>query len=395
MSKLFLMPRSASPMLRSAPALVDAAGRPLQLSDSQGESLKLGQSFASVRQITESCSAIINTQFTMSGTKPGWFDDLNNKFYVVKGHAETWLNDYSVAILTTIPSSVNTFVPVFDASAKALRTIIDRNPGALSDADTATAKEVLGRMLDKTHNIQTEVETYAKVDKDGKNSGKLITWRDNMRAAYKEFNEGSTNIQKLTKELAAEIEKYNNTIDSLKAEINHYNTLIGVGAGLVGIGLFVGVVGAALCFAFPVVGGIGIALGVGMVVGGSVTWGVMQSKINKANQDIQDLRNKISEDRQTIVALTSLGTAADVVLNSAQNAINNMTDFAASWAALGRSLQATYAALDQGSQEAYSALLALDLDEAQDNWDDVKEYVKKLSESSTPVEIHSADEQVA
>ena len=54
MSKLFLMPRSASPMLRSAPTLVDAAGRPLQLSDSQGESLKLGQSFASVRQITES-----------------------------------------------------------------------------------------------------------------------------------------------------------------------------------------------------------------------------------------------------------------------------------------------------------------------------------------------------
>lgn len=212
---------------------------------------------------------------------------------------------------------------------------------------------------------------------------------------YQELNTGSANIQKLSSDLAAEIEKYNTTIRTLQAEINHYNTLIGVGAGLVGSGLFIGVVGSALCFAFPVVGGIGLALGIGMVIGGGVTWGVMQSKINKANQDIQNLRNQIAADRQTVVALNTLGSAADVVLNSAQNAISNMTNFAASWATLGRSLQATYTALEQGGQEAYSALLALDLDEAEGNWNDVKEYVKKLSDVDPKVEAHSAGEQVA
>lgn len=395
MSKLFLMPKSARPTLRSAPALVDAAGRPLRLSDSQSEALQLGQSFASVRQITESCSGIINTKFTISGTKPTWFDDLNKKFYTIKGLAETWMNDYSIAILTTIPSSVNTFVPVFDASAGVLRTIIDRNPGALSDADAAAAREVLGRMLTKTEEIRAEVEDYAKVDKDGTTSGKLVKWRDDMRNAYEDFDSGRTEIQALSENLTADIETYNNRIETLRADIAHYNSQIGTGAGLVGGGLFVGVVGAALCFAFPVVGGIGLALGIGMVIGGGVTWGIMQSKINKANKEILDLRNKIAEDKQTIVALTSLGTDANIVLNSAQNAILNMTDFAASWATLGRSLEATCAALEQGGQEAYSALLALDLDEAQENWDDTKEYVKKLSESSSAVELHSADEQVA
>ena len=395
MSKLFLMPVPARPMLRSGAALADTAGKHLQLSDSQNEQLQLGQSFASLRQITESCTAIVNTQFSMPGTKPTWFDDLNKNFHTLQSLATTWLDDYSVPILTTIPTSVNTFVPIFDASANALRAIIQRNTGILSDADAVTAKEILKRMMDKTQKIQTEVESYAKVNEKGECSGKLITWQNNMRNTYQELNTGSANIQKLSSDLAAEIEKYNTTIRTLQAEINHYNTLIGVGAGLVGSGLFIGVVGSALCFAFPVVGGIGLALGIGMVIGGGVTWGVMQSKINKANQDIQNLRNQIATDRQTIVALNTLGSAADVVLNSAQNAISNMTNFVASWATLGRSLQATYIALEQGGQEAYSALLALDLDEAEGNWNDVKEYVKKLSDVDPKVEAHSAGEQVA
>lgn len=195
--------------------------------------------------------------------------------------ATTWLDDYSVPILTTIPASVNTFVPIFDASANALRAIIQRNTGILSDADAVTAKEVLKRMMDKTQKIQTEVESYAKVDEKGECSGKLITWKNNMRNTYQELNTGSANIQKLSSDLAAEIEKYNTTIRTLQAEINNYNTLIGVGAGLVGSGLFIGVVGSALCFAFPVVGGIGLALGIGMVIGGGVTWGSCSPRLTR------------------------------------------------------------------------------------------------------------------
>ncbi len=64
MAKAFLIPTAANhPKLLTRPALVDLAGKPLTLSDSQKEELQLGQSFASVRQITEACTAIRNTRF--------------------------------------------------------------------------------------------------------------------------------------------------------------------------------------------------------------------------------------------------------------------------------------------------------------------------------------------
>ena len=130
---------------------------------------------------------------------------IRDSFHTLQSLATTWLDDYSVPILTTIPASVNTFVPIFDASANALRAIIQRNTGILSDADAVTAKEVLKRMMDKTQKIQTEVESYAKVDEKGECSGKLITWKNNMRNTYQELNTGSANIQKLSSDLAAEL----------------------------------------------------------------------------------------------------------------------------------------------------------------------------------------------
>lgn len=396
MPKAFLIPTTANrPQLLTRPALVDATGAPLTLSDSQKEELQLGQSFASVRQITEACTSIHNTRFKAPVNKPEWFDGLNDKLDVLKGYADTWLNDYAIAITSTIPSSIITFVPAYDASAKVLRDIIRRSPGELSVADTVLAREVIARMVDKVQGVSTQVEYYAKVDGNGNTSGKLIDWQKNMRAARKELVDGSDSIQKARADLTKEIAEYNGKITTLKAEIEQYNKMVALGAGLVGGGIFVGTVGLGFCFVFPWVGGILIALGVGMVIGGSATWGVMQEKINKANRDIADFTARIKEDNQTILALDSLGTAAHACLSSADSAISNLTDFAATWVTFGHSLRATMSALEQGGKEAYGALLGMDLDEAQENWDDAKEYAKKLSEVPGEIKTVPASEAVA
>lgn len=396
MSKVFLIPTTAKrPLLLARPALVDTAGKPLALSDSQKEELQLGQSFASVRQITEACTAIRNTRFVAPSKKPDWFDGLNGKLDVLKSYANTWLDDYAIAITSTIPTSIMTFVPVFDASAKVLRDIIQRSPGELSAADATLARDVLARMMTKVDGIAQNVEYYAKVDEHGGTSGKLIDWQQNMRAAREKLETGSDSIQKARTDLQKEIAEYNGTIDTLKAEIEQYNKLVALGAGLVGGGLFVGVVGLGLCFAFPVVGGIVVAVGVGMVIGGSVTWGVMQSKINKANRDIADLTAQIAEDNKTILALNSLNAAAQTGLSSADSAISNLTDFAATWVTFGNSLRATMEGLERGGKEAYGVLLGMDLDEAQENWDDAKEYAKKLSGVSNEIKVVPAEQEVA
>ena len=396
MPKAFLIPASArSPKLLARPALVDMTGAPLALSDSQKEELQLGQSFASVRQITESCTAIRNTRFVAPASKPDWFDGLNGKLDVLKGYASSWLDDYAIAVTSTIPTSIMTFVPVYDASAKVLRSIIQRSPGELSASDATLARDVIARMVDKVQDISTKVEGYAKVDDHMAVSGKLIDWMKDMRDARSELETGSDNIQKAYTSLKKDIEEYKGQITTLKAEIEQYNKMVALGAGLVGGGLFVGVVGGAFCFAFPWVGGVLLALGVGMVVGGGVTWGVMQGKINKANRDIADLTAKIDEGNRTILALDSLSAASHTCLDSAVSAIRNLTDFAATWVTFGQSLRATMGALEQGGKEAFGALLEMDLDTAQEDWDDAKDYAKKLSGVSSEVKVVPAGEAAA
>lgn len=396
MSKAFLVPTTAKrPVLLARPALVDAAGKPLSMSDSQKEELQLGQSFASVRQITEGCTAIRNTRFQAPATKPAWFDSLNGKLDALKHFANTWLDDYAIAITSTIPTSIMTFVPVYDASAKVLRDIIQRSPDELSHSDAVLAREVIARMVANVHTISTKVEYYAKVDGQMVASGKLIDWQKNMRAARDALDKGSDSIQNARTDLQKDIAEYKEKITTLKAEIEQYNKMVALGAGLVGGGIFVGVVGLGFCFAFPWVGGVLIAVGAGMVIGGGVTWGVMQKKINKANRDIVDYTAKIAEGNKTILALDSLSTAAHTCLDSADSAIQNMTDFAATWATFGSSLRATMAALEKGGKEAYGALLAMDLDEAQENWDDVKDYAKKLQSVPSEIKVVPADQQVA
>lgn len=396
MSKAFLVPTAAKrPVLLARPALVDAAGKPLSMTDSQKEELQLGQSFASVRQITEGCTAIRNTRFQAPATKPAWFDSLNGKLEALKHFANTWLDDYAIAITSTIPTSIMTFVPVYDASAKVLRDIIQRSPDELSHSDAVLAREVIARMVANVHTISTKVEYYAKVDGQMVASGKLIDWQKNMRAARDALDKGSDSIQNARTDLQKDIAEYKEKITTLKAEIEQYNKMVALGAGLVGGGIFVGVVGLGFCFAFPWVGGVLIAVGAGMVIGGGVTWGVMQKKINKANREIVDYTAKIAEGNKTILALDSLSTAAHTCLDSADSAIQNMTDFAATWATFGSSLRATMAALEKGGKEAYGALLAMDLDEAQENWDDVKDYAKKLQSVPSEIKVVPADQQVA
>ena len=395
MPKAFLIPTAAKrPVLMARPALVDALGRPLALSDSKKEELQMGQAFASVRQITEACTAIHNTCFVDPGNAD-WFNGLNNKLNVLKGYADSWLKGYAIDITSTIPSSIITFVPKFDAGAKVLQCIIDRNPMELSPSDAALARDVIARIVSKVDEISQNVEYYVKRDGHMNTSGKLIDWQANMLAARKDLAEGSANIQSACTDLKKQIAEYNSEIDGLNAEIEAYNKMIALGGGLVGGGATIGVIGYGMCFVFPWVGGVLLALGIGMVVGGGVTWGEMQNKINKANGKIVELTSKIKDDQKTILALNTLSAAASTCLASADSAISNLADFAVTWVTFGDSLRAILSALDEGSEAASGALLGMNLDEAREDWADTKDYAKQLLEVPGEIKVVPAGDQAA
>ena len=171
--------------------------------------------------------------------------------------------------------------------------------------------------------------------------------------------------------------------------------MIALGGGLVGGGATIGVIGYGMCFVFPWVGGVLLALGIGMVVGGGVTWGEMQNKINKANGKIGELTSKIKDDQKTILALNTLSAAASTCLASADSAISNLADFAVTWVTFGDSLRAILSALDEGSEAASGALLGMNLDEAREDWADTKDYAKQLLEVPGEIKVVPAGDQAA
>lgn len=359
-------------------------GQKLTLSVAEAQKLQLGQSFASVRQITEACTAIYTTRFDAVEPKPDWYDGLHGQFEVVKGYSKEWLENYSIAVASTIPKSIINFVPTFNSSAHVIKTITDRSIGDLSPSDLSVARDVLARLITKVDEISKNVTYYVKVD-GASSSGKLVTWKNNMREAGKELKKGSASIQTAATSMSNEIQEYNGKIKVLEADICAYNKLISLGAGLVGSGAFVSAIGLGLCFAFPVVGGIVLALGIGMVAGGASVWGVYQSKINQANRDIINYQQRIATNKQTIVALGSLSSGVESALNSSDSAITNLETFAISWDVFSGSLQKTIAALDEGRQEAKGILLAMDMETACENWSDTKKYAQDLI--NVPTEI--------
>lgn len=353
--------------------------------------LQLGQTFASVRQITDSCFAISNTVFNPVTPKPDWYDGLNGKFNSVKRYANQWLDDYSIVVTSTIPNTVLTYSPIFSARAEYLLELLSSGSGDLTEADLATTRNVLTKMLDKSKPIYNEVKQYAHME-NGKAVGKLIDWRNNMSAAGLELKSGTDSIQKAASKLQQEITEFNNEIDSLKLDIQYYQKLVATGAGLVGGGIFIGTIGGGLCFAFPVVGGIILALGIAAVIGGSAVWGVYQKKINDANSRIVTLNNKISENGKTVAALSTLSTSMDLAVENAENAIKNMTDFSASWLTFGKSLENLIHAIDDGRATSDRDDIQIELRTSMRYWNQAENYAQRLCEVPTNIEKHKASE---
>lgn len=359
-------------------------GKNILLSSNDTQKLTLGQSFASVRQITDACHAIRNTIFNPVTPKPSWYDGLNGKFIAVKNIANEWINDIAVAVTATIPSSVIDFVPSFEASANTILSLTNNTHGELSAQDAQVVRTILARLVEKIDEITDNVHYYAKEEKHIV-TGKLIDWQNNMTNANLELKSGKDTIQKAASDLSSQIEGYSNTIKTLTESITYYQKIVATGAGLVAGGAGIAVIGGGLCFAFPVFGGIIAAIGIASIIGGAVTWGVFQGKINAAYRDIEKYKNSIKEGEATKLALTSLVSGVDVTVNAAELAVKNMTDFAAAWVMFGNSLKATIKAIDSGSKEVYGTLLAMDMNTAIGQWKDVKEYASKLLDSPTDV----------
>ena len=104
-------------------------GKFLTLDVLNAQKLQIGQTHASLKQITDSCYAINNTQLNTILPKPTWYDELCDKHKNVKSLAKQWIDNYSITVTSTIPSSIITYAPTFTNCANRVNTILNGGSG--------------------------------------------------------------------------------------------------------------------------------------------------------------------------------------------------------------------------------------------------------------------------
>lgn len=117
-------------------------------------------------------------------------------------------------------------------------------------------------------------------------TAKLIAWGDMMQHSHDALSSGAANIQSAEADLAPETG------------------------------------GASLLVAGT--GGL-------LVIGGAVTWGVMQHKINEQYDEIAKDKKELGDDQRQMVALQGLATSTDQAVTYITTSTSALSDFRTSW----------------------------------------------------------------
>jgi len=307
-------------------------------------------SFVTLNLITQACHGILNTTFTPpADKKPDWFDDLKGKLDAAKVVAQNWIDNIAPDVTGGVPLQVIDYGATFSAVAGQIQAIVAAHPDA-QGADDPYVKQVhqlVSVLVDEVSGMITKADATAT---------SLKTWGDKMQTAHDQLSTGAVNIQKAESDLQTDVDKMNTAITTLQKMIHDENIAIAVSAGGIGVGLLLLVVGIALA---PETGGGTLVLaGTGglLIIGGTVTWAVMQDKINKQFKEIAGDQAELDSDKRQLVALKGLDTASSQAINYTTSATSSLSDFRTSWTVFEGELKGVLSNLEK-AESALSTLL--------------------------------------
>lgn len=343
---------------------------------------KTGQAFTAAQLITMACHGVVNTQFVAPDPKPSWFDDLDSKLADAKVVANEWINTLGPKVTSSIPLQVINFGSTYDAVSQNIQDIVKAHPTA-SGKDNQYVVEI--KTMIKDGLIPGVNDALTNVDSA---STELEAWGKKLQAAHDALATGATSIQNLEISLKGDITAMNNAIDNLHKMIDGENKAIAASAAAIAIGIFALIVGVALA---PETGGvslvIGGTIGAAGIIGGAVTWGVMQNKINGQFQEISSDQQKISADKRQIVALKGLSTASNGAVSNLALASSSLSKFRTQWAIFQGELSNVLKKLETAEGELSVMMQGVFTTAAQNEWKKASDTANALA--NRQVEIQS------
>lgn len=335
--------------------------------------------FASLQIVTTACHGILNTQFTAPSPKPDWFDELSKELDAAKVLAKQWIDDIAPQMTASVPTHVINYGTTYAAMTDQIVDLIDKNPTARGK-DNPVVQQVFAliqALEEELATIITEMEAT---------QAQLKTWGDQMQVAHDNLFNGAANIQAAEAALQGDIDKMNNAIKGLRDMIDGENKAIAGSAAAIGIGLLALVVGIALA---PETGGASLVvagIGAAGVIGGSITWGIMQDKISGQFDEIAKDQQRISDDNRQLVALQGLSLSAGMAVDSTATAINALSDVKVMWGVFQGEMQGTMDKLERTDEELASIVNKALVLAAQKEWNLAVAFAQQLAGMQLQVE---------
>lgn len=346
------------------------------------------KAYAALTLVTASCHGVLNTTLIRPEPKYdeegndifAWFDGVNTRLDAAKVVAKDWIDNVVTPIQSDIPSSVITFHNQFRSTTDYVKKLCEENPDMKEgDKEFKQVNQLLQALIDTIDN-----DIIVPIDNS---SNRLKEWGSSMQKAHDDLAGEVSTVQNAEIELATDIERLNTSIDTLNDMISSECTLISVGAGLVGSGIFVALVGVVLCASGvgAVAGGIVIGTGAAMVIGGAVTWGVMQEKINKQYREIAEDRKEINTDQQLLASLGGIESGVTSAVTYMETAISALSEVRSMWDGFRKVIEGTITDMKNAEKGAGAVVKEMFTDAAQRQWEDAHEIAKKLLDTKIEV----------
>ncbi|MGE6402902.1 non-hemolytic enterotoxin subunit C [Bacillus cereus] len=291
---------------------------------------------------------IINQQLTDLSKISSINGDLQANMIQHQNDAQTnaiyWFDDLKPHMMKTIQNSVS-YNDTFQASYNQLLAALDQKDSATFKA---TFKFGLVRLY---RNI---LENSEEVDKLLE---RLKTFRNKMAEDTRSFKDDSNQLNSI-------LESTNAGIPLLQQQINNYNNTIKQNydnrGGYIALAVFLPFVGGPLI-------------------------DTANKNIASAQQEIEQLKSRISGAEAELVILTDAKNKTELMTATIDTAIDALQNISNQWHTIGSKYDSLLKNVDNINPDRL-ALLKIDLKIAKDSWQDLKNYADKLYEGAKIVQ---------
>jgi hypothetical protein len=318
--------------------------------------------------------AITNQNMPVLNNPPSDYGQFTASFSPAKAHCLNWTNSIFPMMLSfpqTIVNAQNLF-SLENTEAGLALGILQTDP-TNAQAKTSLNNAIAGMLA----LINAQIATGNSL------LGDLNTFSTNITADAKTLDTIATQALAYVKSDKDQIDKLNDLIQQLNADISTMQTWLTVSEIGIGLSIFVGLIGAVVCF-IPGAQGVGAGIIVVAVagLGASIAGTIIATKKIAADQDaIASEQKQIDGINQDISMLTTLNTQFKYLQTANQNAQAAMVTVIKMWQDLADILTQVQTELNDASQDAASATyakVATDLQAADSNWNEVVAFAQAL-----------------